>query len=158
MRCSYGSTVKTYTTQPSTRPYHYYFCARRRQLQKMCDCKQGSIQARKVEPVVWEFISGLLKDPKRIERGIQRMITLEREGAREDPEREVRARAEKLAEADRKRSRYQDMTVEGLITFDELRAKSRPWEGSRGSRERTGELEESQRALGGVGEGSRRPA
>jgi hypothetical protein len=37
----------------------------------MCDCKQGSIQARKVEPVVWEFISGLLKDPQRIERGIQ---------------------------------------------------------------------------------------
>jgi hypothetical protein len=70
MRCSCGSTMKTHTTQPSARPYHYYSCARRRQLQKMCDCKQGSIQARKVEPVVWEFISGLLKEPKHIERGI----------------------------------------------------------------------------------------
>ena len=68
-------------------------------------------------------ISGLLKDPKRIEPGIQRMITLEREGAREDPERQVRVWAEKLAKADRKRSRYQGMAVEGLITFDELRAK-----------------------------------
>jgi Recombinase zinc beta ribbon domain len=63
MKCSCGSTMKTHTTQPSARPYHYYSCARRRQLQKMCDCKQGSTQA-KVELVIWEFIFGLLKDPK----------------------------------------------------------------------------------------------
>jgi hypothetical protein len=89
----------------------------------MCDCKQGSIQARKVEPVVWEFVSSLLKDPKHIERGLERMITLERESAREVPERGIRAWSESLAGADRKRSRYQDMVAEWLITFDELRAK-----------------------------------
>ena len=100
---------KTHTAHPAARPYHYYTCARRRQLQKMCDCKQGSIQARKVEPVVWEFVSSLLKGPKHIERGLERMITLERESAREVPERGIRAWSETLAEADRKRSRYQDM-------------------------------------------------
>src|SRR5215217_4875391 len=96
MRCSCGSSMKTHTTQPVARSYHYYTCARRRQLQKMCDCKQGSIQAHEVEPVVWEFVSGLLKEPKHIERGLERMIALEREGVREYPEREIRAWTEKL--------------------------------------------------------------
>ncbi len=158
MRCSCGATMKPHTTQPSARPYHYYSCAQRRQLQKMCDCRQRSIQARKVEPMVWEFISGLLKDPKHIERGIERMITLERAGAREYPEREVRAWAENLAEADRKRSRYQDMAAEGLITFDELRAKladlqkvretaEQELENLRSRKERLEELEKDRDAL-----------
>ena len=51
------------------------------------------------------------------------MIALQREGTGEDPDREAKAWAEKLAEAVNKRSRYQDMAAEGLITFDELRAK-----------------------------------
>jgi hypothetical protein len=40
-----------------------------------------------------------------------------------DLEREAKAWAEKLTTADRKRSRYQDMASERLITFDELREK-----------------------------------
>jgi hypothetical protein len=40
-----------------------------------------------------------------------------------DPEREAKAWAEKLITANRKRSRYQDMASERLITFDELREK-----------------------------------
>jgi hypothetical protein len=109
-------------------------------------------------PVIWEFVSGLLKDPKHIERGIERMITLEREGARENPEREIRAWAEKLAEADRKRSRYQDMAAEGFITFDELRAKladlqkvreaaEQELENLRSRKERLEELERDRDAL-----------
>jgi site-specific DNA recombinase len=123
MRCSCGSTMRTHTTKPHARPYHYYSCARRRQLQKMCDCEQPSIQARKVEPLVWEFVSELLKEPAHIKRGLEKMIALQREGTGEDPDREARVWAEKLAEVDNKRSRYQDMAAEGLITFDELRAK-----------------------------------
>jgi hypothetical protein len=42
---------------------------------------------------------------------------------RDDPEHEARAWLRKLAEADQKRSRYQEMAAEGLIDFDELRAK-----------------------------------
>jgi hypothetical protein len=88
----------------------------------MCDCEQSSIQARKVEPLVWGFVSGLLKEPEHIRRDLE-MIALQREGKGEDPDREAKAWAEKLAEVDSKRSRYQDMAAEGLITFDELRAK-----------------------------------
>jgi hypothetical protein len=42
---------------------------------------------------------------------------------RGDPEREAQAWLGKLNEMDRKRSRYQEMAAEGLIDFDELRAK-----------------------------------
>jgi DNA repair exonuclease SbcCD ATPase subunit len=65
----------------------------------------------------------LLKEPEHIRRGLEEMITLQREGTVEDPDREAKAWAEKLAEVDNKRSRYQDMAAEGLITFNELRAK-----------------------------------
>jgi hypothetical protein len=51
------------------------------------------------------------------------MIEEEREGLGDDPKREAKAWLDKLAETDRKRSAFQDMAAEGLITFDELRAK-----------------------------------
>lgn len=44
-------------------------------------------------------------------------------GLRGDPEREVKVWLNKLASLDHKRSGYQEMAAEGLITFDELRAK-----------------------------------
>jgi predicted RNA-binding protein with EMAP domain len=72
---------------------------------------------------VWRFISGLLKDPEYIRRGIERMIALEQEGRKGNPEQEKRVWAEKLVQVDLKRSRYQEMAAEGLITFEELRAK-----------------------------------
>jgi hypothetical protein len=48
---------------------------------------------------------------------------MERNGFRGDPEREAKVWLEKLADAERKRSSFQDMAAEGLITFDELRTK-----------------------------------
>jgi septal ring factor EnvC (AmiA/AmiB activator) len=41
----------------------------------------------------------------------------------EDPQREAKACAEKLADTDRRRARFQDMAAEGLINFEELRTK-----------------------------------
>jgi len=123
MWCPCGYSMKTHTTKPNGRPYQYYGCARRRQLGKKCDCKQPSIQADQIEPVVWRFISDLLKDPEYIRRGIERMIALEQEGRKGNPEQEKRVWAEKLVQVDLKRSRYQEMAAEGLITFEELRVK-----------------------------------
>ncbi len=51
------------------------------------------------------------------------MIDRERDGLHGDPERETKAWLRNLTEADGKRARFQDMAAEGLITFDELRAK-----------------------------------
>jgi hypothetical protein len=51
------------------------------------------------------------------------MIKKEREGMRGDPEREAKSWLERISEVGRKRSSFQDMAAEGLIDFDELRAK-----------------------------------
>ena len=51
------------------------------------------------------------------------MIEEERKGTRGDPDREAKAWAERLAEVDRKRTRYQEMAAADLITFAELSAR-----------------------------------
>ena len=55
---------------------------------------------------------------------------------RGDPERDAQIWLRKLEEADRKRAGYQDMAAEGLITFDELRAKLAALEETRETAER----------------------
>jgi hypothetical protein len=104
------------------KPNHYYRC--QKLLSRVDGCEnRKSHRADVVEPRVWEFVSGLLKDPERLRAGLQEMIERKRDGLMGDPNREVRAWAEKLADTDRKRARFQDMAAEGLIDFDELRAK-----------------------------------
>jgi septal ring factor EnvC (AmiA/AmiB activator) len=51
------------------------------------------------------------------------MIEQEKAGSQGDPEREIAMWLEKAAEADRKRSGFQDMAAEGLVTLDELRGE-----------------------------------
>jgi site-specific DNA recombinase len=124
LRCSCGASMRTQTTRPHNKGHYYYYsCSRRRKLRKMCDCRQASIQAGAIEPVVWEFVRGMLLDPERIRAGMERMIATERETSKGSPEKEARMWSEKLAEAGRKRTRYQEMAAEGLITFGELRER-----------------------------------
>jgi len=105
------------------RKYFYYRCWRRNRFGRDMCLRPSTYAACRIEPAVWEFVSGLLKDPERLREGLEAMIEHEREGLRGDPEQEAKAWINKLAELDRKRSGFQDMAAEGLITFDELRAK-----------------------------------
>jgi len=138
VRCSCHSRMGTHTIKPKGRDqmYFYYHCYQRRMLGSMASCSQKALSAPKAEEVVWRFVSSLLKEPEHIRQGIERMIALEREGTRGDPKREERTWAERLAETDRKRSRYQDMAAEGLIAFDELRTKLADLEDTRKTAER----------------------
>ena len=103
--------------------YHYYRCQTRRRHGEEA-CPNGkSYPAEKLEGVVWELVSGLMSDPDQLRRDLERMLELERRAVRGDPQRETKAWLEQLAETDRKRSGFQDMAAEGLITLDELRAK-----------------------------------
>ena len=65
----------------------------------------------------------MLKNPEHLRADLEAMIEQERNGLRGDPEREVEAWLDKLSEVDSKRSRFQDMAAEGLITLEELGAK-----------------------------------
>jgi hypothetical protein len=100
----------------------------------------------------------LFTDSERLRADLERMIDLEREGMRGDPESEAKAWCDKLAEADRKRSGFQDMAADGLITFDELRGKlaaleetravaERELEGLRHRREHLDSLERNKEAV-----------
>jgi len=79
-----------------------------------------------VEPAVWKLVSGLLKNPDLLRKGLERMIDEERRGLRGGPEREAKAWLEKLNEVDRQRERAQDMAIQGLLDYEELRAKLSP--------------------------------
>jgi hypothetical protein len=103
--------------------YHYYRCQTRRRPGEEA-CPNGkSYPAEKLEGAVWELVSDLMSDPEQLRRDLERMIELERGAARGDPQRETKAWLKQLAGTDRKRSGFQDMAAEGLITLDELRAK-----------------------------------
>ena len=72
---------------------------------------------------MWEEVCGVLKNPEHLRADLEAMIGQERNGLRGDPEREVEAWLDKLSEVDSKRSRFQEMAAEGLITFEESGAK-----------------------------------
>jgi predicted site-specific integrase-resolvase len=82
------------------------------------------LAAVKVEAVVWDGVTKLLKDPEQLRADLDAMIEQERKDAlRGDPDQEAKLWAGKLVEVERKRARYQDMAASELITFDELRAR-----------------------------------
>jgi site-specific DNA recombinase len=105
------------------RKYFYYRCWRRNRFGEDVCPRPSNHPAHRIESEVWEFVSSLLRDPERLREGIEAMIEQKRAGLRGHPERDVKLWHNKLAEADSKRSHFQDMAAEGLITFDELREK-----------------------------------
>lgn len=66
-----------------------------------------------------------MKDPESLRSDLDRYIELERKGQRSsgDPGREARLWAERLVEVEHKRTKYQEMAAEDLITFEELRTR-----------------------------------
>lgn len=100
----------------------YYRCETRKKRKAACPMPK-SHRADKIEPLVWEFVSGFLKNPDRLRAGLEEMIEEKKRNMRGDPDGEARTWLDKLAELDRKRSAYQDQQAEGLITLDELRTK-----------------------------------
>jgi site-specific DNA recombinase len=99
------------------RRYFYYECTRLRNADsRRCVAKVRRVRADALEPRIWEFVSGLLLEPGRLRRGLEAMIEEEERASRGDPEREARLWHEKLREAERMRSGYQDLAAKGLLT------------------------------------------
>ena len=103
--------------------YFYYRCPKRQRHGLEACAHNTHYRAAEREARIWEFVAGLLQDPERLRAGLEEMIEQERAGSRGDPQREIALWLEKAAEVERKRSGFQDMAAEGLITLDELRAK-----------------------------------
>jgi site-specific DNA recombinase len=126
MRCSCGAVMVTHSTHPHGRYlYHYYSCHKRRELRRMGTCRQRSLRAHEVESAVWEFVSGLLKDPERVRAGMEALIERERAASSRLPAQEAAAWMKKLEECDRFRRAYQDQQAAGLMTLEELGSRLR---------------------------------
>ncbi len=132
MRCSCGQNMLTHTTHPNSRtgPYHYYRCKRETAYGPDA-CAQKMVRIEKVEPLVSDFVFGLLRDPERIERTVEALWE-QGEGAGEDLGERIGAHEAKLAENTRLRRAYQEQQAAGLMTLEELRS-------------RLGELDEARR-------------
>jgi site-specific DNA recombinase len=108
----------------NTTKYYYHYRCPKRQVEGAGAClHKKHYRAGEIEGTVWGVVSGLMKDPEQLRADLEEMTKRERGSMRGDPEKEAETWLRKLAEADRKRSSYQDLAAEGLIAFDELRAK-----------------------------------
>jgi DNA-binding protein H-NS len=100
----------------------YYVCATRRQRGKHACSFSKSMNAQKAETAVWDAVSALLTDPKSLKLDLEAVIEREKQ-TRGDPEREAKALASTLAEAERKRAKYQEMYAADAMTLEELRSR-----------------------------------
>jgi small-conductance mechanosensitive channel len=102
---------------------HYYRCSKAQVNYAYKSCLNSEHhRADKLEPVVWDYVSGVMKNPEELRADLDRMIELARRGTRGDPGREAKLWAEKLAEADRKPARYQEAFAADAVTLPELKA------------------------------------
>jgi site-specific DNA recombinase len=127
-RCGHRMQTDRKRRSPTTDRYHHYYkCPNRRPrsgIVERCSGSRRSHKAAATEVLVWDFVSGLLKDPTRLKAGLEKRIDEERaRGARGDPDQEVQSWLRQLEQIEAKRSRFQDMAAEGLLSFEELRAK-----------------------------------
>ncbi len=109
---------------PAGKKYFYYSCPTRARYEKEA-CPEGrkNHNAPRMENLVWEAIRDYLQDPVQLRSDLERMIELEREGMRGDPEKEAKVWASKLAELDLKRTRFQHAYAEDAISLDDLKTR-----------------------------------
>jgi site-specific DNA recombinase len=156
---SCGRAMVAHTTRGKRGTRYFYYACRMRYNVGRDACAAGKrISAAKLEAWVWEAVSSILKDPEQLRADLDGMIELERNSSRGDPEKEVKLWADKLAEVDRRRARYQEMAADDIISFDELRARltelddtrktaERELEALRNRKEHLDELEQDRDAL-----------
>ena len=109
---------------PDQEKRHFYYRCRQRWRHGRDACENHKMhRADKAEARVWGTVCDLLKDPNQLRADLDKMIELERSSRHGDPEKEQKTWLDKLAEADRRRARHQQMAADDLITFDELRAR-----------------------------------
>jgi hypothetical protein len=128
--------------------YHHYRCPKRQIEGADACCHKKYYRAEEVEETVWGVVSDLMRDPEQLRADLERMIEQELQRMRGYPEKEAETWLHKLSEADRKRSGFQDLAAEGLITIDELRGKLAELEETRQTAEKELEkLKQHQRHL-----------
>ena len=157
-----GWKLSTHTVWgPESRYVNYYYRCSKVQVNyayKSCSNRKNH-RADRLEPMVWDYVSGVMKNPEGLRADLDRMIELERAGTRGNPDKEAKLWAERLVEVDRKRAKYQEAFAADAVTLPELKAYLAQLDETRKTAERELDLlrtrEEHVREPGG---GPRRPA
>ncbi len=106
---------------PRAKGRRFYYRCRSRSRDGAGGCVHRKChRADEVESQVWNLISSLLKDPRRLKAGLEEMIEQERAGLRGDPEQEAKTWLEKLTEVDQERRGYLRLAAKGVLTDEEL--------------------------------------
>ncbi len=152
------TTNRKAKSPPATGHYHYYICPSRINDGYDSCAQVKGFRAEPMEELVWQSVRALMLDPTSLRDALERMVEEERSVVRRDPGQDIRRCLEQLASLDRKRSGFQDMAAEGLITLDELRSKlsgleelrratADELEAARGREERLKHLEDDRETL-----------
>jgi site-specific DNA recombinase len=160
MRCgACNHAMVTHTVANKGRPtYFYYFCQTRYKKDHQACVESKFIPAVELETRVWDEVSDLMKSPETLIADLERMIELERQEKRGDPNREAKVWLDKLAEVDQERRGYLKLAATGRMSDDELdkalaeleearKSAQRELEALKHHRERIKELERDKEAL-----------
>jgi hypothetical protein len=122
LRCAAcGGAMATNFITP--RQAGYYRCNKRYRMGKHV-CSQGkNFRAEETETTVWEFVSGILKDPERLRRGLDEMLDKERASASRGLDEEEEAWLKKLSELEVQEERLLDFYLEGKLEVDRYGAR-----------------------------------
>lgn len=121
LRCSCCGWAMATTTV--SKKSLYYRCRKRIMYGKDICAMKKYLRADLVEPLVWEGVSEVLGEPERLRRGLQRMLEKEQETSAVDQGSQAHVWRERLSEIARKRTNYQELAAEGLMTMEGLRSK-----------------------------------
>jgi site-specific DNA recombinase len=125
LRCGEcGWTMQAHNVVSKANNRLFYYCCKAKYKKGVEFCQASRThRAEKLEALVWREVRSYLEEPDRLRADLNRKIELERSGARGEPEREMKLWAEKLAEAEAKRVRFQHAYAEGIISLDDLKAR-----------------------------------
>ena len=121
--CGWAMAAHTVKGAKSRKVHHYYICSRVKVNYAHRSCSNGkSHRAEPLEQMVWDYVSGVMKDPEQLRADLDGMIELKRRETRGDPGREARIWTDKLADVERKRAKYQEAFAADAVTLPELKA------------------------------------
>jgi site-specific DNA recombinase len=114
LRCAAcGGAMATNFITP--RKTGYYRCGRRYRMGKHA-CSQGkNIRAEETEAAIWRFVSGILKNPEQLRRGIDEMLDRERALAPRSPSNDEESWLKNLSELETQEERLLDLYLEGKL-------------------------------------------
>jgi site-specific DNA recombinase len=139
LRCAEcGWTMYAHTASAVAGVYRnfYYACkAKYKKGPEFCTATRTR-KAVELEARVWEEVRAYLEEPERLRSDLDRAVALERDAGRGDPTRETKVWAEKLAEADAKRARFQHAYAEGVVGLEDLRERLAELEEEKATAER----------------------